>query len=46
LVLLWFLGQAYRYEKMTSIMKTNLLRTVGMKGEMNAGRKKTTERTA
>jgi hypothetical protein len=31
---------------MTSIASTNLLNDEGMKGEMKAGRKKTTERTA
>lgn len=33
----------YRYEKMTSIKKTNLARTVGRNGETNAGMKKRTE---
>ena len=36
-------GCTYRYEKMTSIKKTNLARTVGRNGETNAGKKKTTE---
>lgn len=40
------MGETYRYEKMTSITRTNLLSVVGRKGEMKAGMKKTTERTA
>ena len=35
--------RTYRYEKMTSIKKTNLARTLGRNGEMNAGRKTRTE---
>jgi hypothetical protein len=38
--------RAYRYEKITSMSNTNLLSAVGMKGEMKAGMKNTTERTA
>ena len=37
---------AYRYEKTTSIIRTNLLSAVGKKGETKAGRKKATEMTA
>lgn len=36
-------GCAYRYEKMTSIIKTNLAMTEGTNGEMNAGMKKAME---
>ena len=35
--------RAHRYEKMTSIKKTNCDSLVGLKGERKAGRKKTTE---
>ena len=37
---------AYRYEKTTSIIRTNLLSMEGKNGEMKAGRKKATEVTA
>lgn len=36
-------GIAYRYEKITSMARTNLPRAVGMNGETKAGRKNTTD---
>jgi hypothetical protein len=39
-------GTAYRYEKMTSISRTNLPRAVGINGETKAGKKNTTDKTA
>lgn len=44
--LTWTAQRTHRYEKTTSMRRTNLLRKVGRNGEMKAGRKKTTDRTA